>query len=86
MIKEKKGMFINIKTPAIRHWEMISKIAGKNINTTINHLEEYNDETKITERVDLTNWLAQEIIKNFSRKKNYCTKFQKCQEKAEKEH
>ena len=46
---------------------------------------EYNDGTKITERVDIANRLAQEISKNSS-SNNYRAKFQKCKEKAEKEH
>ena len=63
---------------------MIRILSGKQSNTTINHLEN-NDGTKITERVDTANRLAQEINKN-SRSNNYHTKFQKYQEKAEKEH
>ena len=63
---------------------MIRKISGKQSNTTIHHLEN-NDGTKITERVDIANRLAQEISKNSS-SNNYCTKFQKHQEKVEKEN
>ena len=63
---------------------MIRKINGKQSNTTIHHLEN-NDGTKITERVDIANRLAQEISENSS-SNNYLTKFQKYQEKAEKEH
>ena len=63
---------------------MIRKISGKKSNTTIQHLKN-NDGTKITERVDIANRLAQEISKNSSRN-NYRTKFEKYQEKAEKEH
>ena len=63
---------------------MIRKISGKQSNTTIHHLEN-NDGTKITERVDIPNRLAQEISKNSS-SNNYHTKFQKYQVKAEKEH
>ena len=48
----------------------------------IHHLEN-NDGTKIT--VDIANRLAQEISKNSS-SNNYCAKFQKYQEKSEKEH
>ena len=61
---------------------MIRKISGKQSNITIHHLEN-NDGTKITERVDIAN--SQEISKNSS-SNNYRTKFQKYQEKAEKEH
>ena len=75
---------LNVKTPAKKVWEMIRKINGKQSNTTIHHLEN-NDGTKIIERVDIANRLAQEISKNFSSNK-YHTQFQKYQEKAEKEH
>ena len=51
---------------------MIRKISGKQSNTTIHHLEN-NDGTKITEKVDIANMLAQEISKNSS-SNNYCTK------------
>ena len=63
---------------------MIRKISGKQSNTTVHHVEN-NDGTKITERVDIANRLAQEICKNSS-SNNYHTKFQKYQEKVEKEH
>ena len=63
---------------------MIRKISGKQTNTTIHHLEN-NDGTKITERVNIANRLAQEISKNSS-SNNYCSELQKYQEKAEKEH
>ena len=63
---------------------MIRKISGKQSNTTIHHLEN-TDGTKITERVDIANRLAQEISKNSS-SNNYRAEFQKYQEKAEKEH
>ena len=63
---------------------MIRKISGKQSNTTIHHLEN-NEGTKITERVDIANRLAQEISKNSS-SNNYRTKFQKYQVNAEKEH
>ena len=63
---------------------MIKKISGRQSNTTIHHLEN-NDGTKITERVDIAHRLAQEISKNSS-SNNYCTKFQKYQVRAEKEH
>ena len=62
---------------------MIRKISDKQSNTTIHHLKKNG--TKITERVDIPNRWAQEISKN-SRSNNYSTKFQKYQEKAEKEH
>ena len=75
---------LNVKTPAKKVWEMIRKISGKQSNTTIHHLEN-NDMTKITERVDIANRLAQEISKNSS-SNNYHTKFQKHQEKVEKEN
>ena len=75
---------LNVKTPAKKVWEMIRKISGKQSNTTIHHLKN-NDGTKITERVDIANRLAQEISKN-SRSNNYCAKFQKYKDKAEKEH
>ena len=57
---------LNVKTPAKKVWEMIRKISGKQSNTTIHHLEN-NDGTKITERVDIANRLAQEISRNSSR-------------------
>ena len=63
---------------------MIRKISGKQSNTTIHHLEN-NDCTKITERVDIANRLAQEISKNSS-SNNYRAEFQKYDEKAKKEH
>ena len=75
---------LNVKTPAKKVWEMIRKISVKQSNTTIHHLEN-NDGTKITERVDIANRLAQEISKN-SNSNNYHTEFQKYQEKAEKEY
>ena len=75
---------LNVKTPAKKVWEMIRKISGKQSNTTIHHLEN-NDGTKITERVDIANKLAQEINKNSS-SNNYCTQFQKYQVNAEKVH
>ena len=56
---------------------------GKQSNSIIHHLEN-NDETKITERVDIANRLVQKISKNSS--SNNCTKFQKYQVTAEKEH
>ena len=55
----------------------------KQSNTTMHHLE--NNETKITERVDIATRLAQEINKNSS-SNNYCTKFKKYQVNAEKQH
>ena len=64
---------------------MIRKISGKQSNTIIHHLENNNDGTKITERVDIANRLAQEISKNSS-SNNYHTEFQKYQVNAEKEH
>ena len=75
---------LSVKTPAKKVWEMIRKISGKQSNTTIHHLEN-NDGTKITERVDIANRLAQEISKNSS-SNNYRTEFKKYQVKAEKEH
>ena len=75
---------LNVKTPTKKVWEMIRKISSKQNNTTIHHLEN-NDGTKITERVDITNSLAQEISKNSSSNNNR-TKFQKYQVNAEKEH
>ena len=63
---------------------MIRKIGGRQSNTTIHHLEN-NDGTKIIERVDIANRLAQESSKNSS-SNNYRTKFQKYQVNAEKEH
>ena len=75
---------LNVKTPAKKVWEMIRKISGKQSNTTIHNLEN-NDGTKITERVDIANRLAQELSKNSS-SNNYRAKFQKYKEKAEKEH
>ena len=75
---------LNVKTLAKKVWEMKRKISGKQSNTTIHHLKN-NDGTKITQRVDITNRLAQEISKNSSTN-NYRTEFQKYQEKAEKEH
>ena len=44
-----------------------------------------NKVTKITERVDIANRLAQEICKNFS-SNNYHKRFHKYQVNAEKEH
>ena len=75
---------LNVKTPAKKVWEMIRKISGKQSNTTIHHLEN-NDGTKVTERVDIANRLAEEIHKNSS-SNNYRTEFQKYKEKTEKEH
>ena len=75
---------LNVKTPAKKVWEMIRKISGKQSNTTIHHLEN-NDATKITQRVDIANRLAQEISKNSS-SNNYRTQFQKYQVNAEKVH
>ena len=75
---------LNVKTPGKKVWEMTRKISGKQSNTTIHHLEN-NDGTKITERVDIANRLAQEISKNSS-SNNYRTEFQKYKVKAEKEH
>ena len=43
---------------------MIRKISGKQSNTIIHHLEN-NDGTKITERVDIENRLAEEILQEF---------------------
>ena len=63
---------------------MIRKISDKQNNTKIHRLEN-NDGTKITERVDIANRLAQEICRN-STSNNYHTKFQKYQVNAEKEH
>ena len=63
---------------------MIGKISRKQSNTTIHHLENI-DGTKLTERVDIANKLAQEISKNPS-SNNYHTRFQKYQVNAEKEH
>ena len=60
---------LNVKTPAKKVWEMIRKISGTQSNTTIYHLEN-NDGTKILERVDIANRLAQEISKN-SNSNNY---------------
>ena len=75
---------LNVKTPAKKVWEMIRKISDKQSNTTIHHLEN-NDGTKITERMDIANRLAQENSKNSS--SNTCrTEIKKYQEKAEKEH
>ena len=74
---------LNVKTPAKKVWEMIRKISGKQNNTTIHHLEN-NDGTKIKERVDIGNRLAQDITK-YSSSNNYCTKFQKYQVNVEKE-
>ena len=62
---------------------MIRKIIGKQSNTTIHHLEKHGA-TKITERVNITNRLAQEISQNSS-SNNYHTKFKKSR-KAEKEY
>ena len=61
---------------------MIRKISGNQCNTTIHHLEN-NDGTKIIERVDIANRLAQEIRKSSS-SNNFSTKFHIYQEKAEK--
>ena len=52
-------------------------------NITIHHLEN-KDGTKVTERVDIANRLAEEIHKNSS-SNNYRTEFQKYKEKTEKE-
>ena len=74
---------LNVKTPAKKVWEMIRKISGKQSSTTIHHLEN-NDGTKLTERVDIANRLAQENSKNSS-SNNYRIKFKKYQVNAEKE-
>ena len=71
---------LNVKTPTKKVWKMIRKISGKQSNTTIHHLKN-NDGTKITERVDIANRLAQQIGKNSS-SNNYRTEFQKYQEKV----
>ena len=63
---------LNVKTPAKKVWEIIRKISVKQSNTTIHHLKN-NDGTKITERVDIANRLAQKISKNSS-SNNYSTK------------
>ena len=73
---------LNVKTPAKKVWKMIRKISGKHSNTIIHHLED-NDGTKITERVDIANRLAQDISKNSS-SKNYSTKFQKISRESRK--
>ena len=52
---------------------MIRKISGKQSNTTIHHLKN-NDGTKITERVNIANRLAQESSKNSS-SNNYLQSF-----------
>ena len=74
---------LNINTPAKKVWEMIRKINGKQERKSVGHLVD-NDGNKITERVDIANTLAKEISKNSS-SNNYSAKFQKYQQKAEKE-
>ena len=64
---------------------MIGKISGKQSNTTIHHLKN-NNGTKLTERVDIANGLAQEISKNSSSNNYKILKFQKYHVKAKKEH
>ena len=73
---------LNVKNQVKKVWEMIRKISGKQSNTTIHHLEN-NDGTKITERVDIANRLAQEI-RNNSSSNNYCAKFKKYKRKLKK--
>ena len=65
-------------------WEMIRKINGKQGRKSVGHLVD-NDGNKVTERVDIANTLAKEISKNSS-SNNYSAKFQKYQQKAEKEN
>ena len=72
---------LNAKTPAKKVWEMRRKISGKQSSTTIHHLEN-NDGTKITERVDIANGLAQEIKNSSSN--NYRTNLKNIKRKLKK--
>ena len=56
---------LNSKTPAKKAWDMVRKICGKQLNSTITHLNK-PDNSKCTERDNIANLLADEFQKNSS--------------------
>ena len=64
---------LNTTTPAKRVWEMVRKLNGKQSSTSVSHLIN-PDGTKISERTDIANRLAEKISQNSSNK-NYTAKF-----------
>jgi len=74
---------LNARTPAKKAWDMVRKISGKRLNTTITHLNK-PDNSKCTERKDIANLLADEFQKNSS-SNHYSQKFQTFKKNAEKQ-
>ena len=55
---------VNVNTPFKKVWEMICKITGKNVASHMHHLKDEN-ETLITDRLEIANILGAAIEKSF---------------------
>ncbi len=73
---------LNTRTPVKKAWEMVRKISGKSLGTTVPHLTK-PDGSKCTERYDIASMLADEFQKNSS-STHYPHKFQQYKHDAEK--
>ena len=72
---------LNINTPIKKVWEMIRKISGKHLNTSVSYLTK-SDGVKCTERQDIVNLLAEEFERNSS-SNHYSPAFQVYKNHAE---
>ena len=73
----------NVNTPSKKVWDMIRKIAGKNVARSMHHLKDENG-TLITDRVGIANTLGAAIEKSSS-SNNYSKEFQSIKAQKEKQ-
>ena len=74
---------VNVNTPSKKVWDMIRKIAGKNVASPMHHLKDENG-ALITARVEIANTLGAAIEKSSS-SNNYSKEFQSIKARKEKQ-
>jgi len=73
---------VNARTPISKVWNMVQRIKGKHLKTSINHLTDEHDNL-LTSKKDIANSLAHSISKT-SASENYNTKFRTFKDNQEK--
>ena len=74
---------LNSNTPVKKAWNMVRKISGKQMSSSVSYLTDSNG-TKYTEKEDIVNSLATAFQKNSS-SNNYSEEFQRFKQNAEKQ-
>ncbi|KAJ8043221.1 hypothetical protein HOLleu_10216 [Holothuria leucospilota] len=74
---------LNSNTPVKKAWDMVRKISGRQVNSSISHITK-PDGSKCTERADIANLLADEFQTNSS-SSHYSQTFQAFQHTVEKQ-